>query len=245
VINVQIGDEPGSHGIEVSIHAAIGGELAASSLASLNSALGRNAEILTGYITLEANNAGDADQLKDYLQSTWSAALAKADSDDGPEGVFESFVNEVVKPDSDEPANVQLEFFTVGSRVVVQAKPNEERREQMEAGYEMVQGAASEIVGQSQQISAFFKTGSNAGEVITSENPILTAGSSAQFNITIELQPNLANQIAEIAQGFGAPAQVGMLLSGASLYRNAVLDLKLRNPHQLPGALREQLDQAA
>lgn len=34
-----------------------------------------------------------------------------------------------------------------------------------------------------------------------------------------------------------------MLLGGASLYKNATLDLKLRNPHQLPGALREQLDQ--
>lgn len=63
----------------------------------------------------------------------------------------------------------------------------------------MVSGAAAGLTENSQTLEVDFKTGATAGEIITGDSPLITAGSSAQFNVTIALQPDLANQLAEVA----------------------------------------------
>jgi hypothetical protein len=194
------------------------------------------------YIVISSNSNEAANELKEVISQNWLEGIRKKRESIYPTNFIE---NLVLKTVSDPNAHESIpEFYSHGNSTVIRVMPNQEKLEEINAGYDMIADSLVDLFETSQWIKLDASLSASLKDVYESSNPYLVLGQGAKIHAELNLSDNCAEKIIELADSFGAKRRELALLSSIILFRAVELNLKFHNLNKLPEFVKEMLQEA-
>lgn len=237
-ISVKVGELPNTPGFKVSARLGMGPEHSNSIKKSFRDKSNQDLEDLTFNLIIVAKTEDGAEVLCRLIKKVIDQFLSNEELPGAPSKLRELFASS----DNDE-YNGAPKFVVTSSihrnNVTVHFKPIEGLREQLQAQLEMVTGLAGDVLERNQEVYFEFDLGKTFGDVSHSEHALVDLFESLCFKLWVHLQPQIFNDLINLANNLGAPAQVSLILNSANLFNNAKLELNFKSASKLTAEHKE------
>lgn len=242
-ITVNVGELPNSPGFKVATRLGLGEENSNNIRNTFRDKTSKDLDDLTLYLVVVAKTEDGAGDLNQVIQKL----LDKLLSDEELPGGLAKLRELVARNDNDDFEGAPKFVVTTSihrNHVIVQFKPIEGLREQLQAQLEMVTGLAGDVFERKQEIYFEFDLGRTFGDVTHSEHALVDLFESLCFKLWIHLHPQLFNDLTNLANNLGAPDQVSLILNSANLFNNANLTLNFKSATDLAPELKQTFEGA-
>ena len=231
-ISIKVGELPNTPGFKVSARLGMGPEHSNSIKNTFKDKSNQELEDLTFNLVIVAKTEDGAEVLYRLIKKVIDQFLSDKELPGAPSKLREIFAHN----DSDE-YNGAPKFVATTSlhrnNVIVHLKPIEGFREQLQAQLEMVTGLAGDVLERNQEVYFEFDLGKTFGDVSHSEHALVDLFESLCFKLWVHLHPQIFNDLTNLANNMGAPAQVSLMMNSANLFNNAKLAFNFKSASKL------------
>lgn len=241
-VTVNVGELPNSPGFKVSARIGLGSENSNNIRNTYRDKTSGELEDLAIYLVIVAKTEDGAGDLNQVIQKLIDKLL----SEEELPGRLSELRQLIARNDNDEFEGAPKFVVTSSvhrNHVIVQFKPIEGLREQLQAQLEMVTGLGGDVLERKQEIYFEFDLGRTFGDVTHSDHALVDLFESLCFKLWIHLHPQLFNDLSNLAENIGSEG-LSMYLNTANLFNHANLTLNFKSATELTPELKQSFETA-